>query len=213
MITLLPDFPVLAVFLLAMITLNFTPGPAMLYVVARSVGQGRAAGVVSALGVGAGTVAHTFLAALGLSAVLLSSAAAFQWVKFAGSAYLIYLGLRLLWSRPETNALPQATRESARRLFLQGFLTNLLNPKVALFFLAFLPQFVDPARGSVAVQMILLGLIYNCSATLAKLGVAFVSGSLASWFWRAPGFARWQRRFTGGTFILLGAGMVLADRR
>ncbi len=213
MITLLPDFPVLAVFLLAMITLNFTPGPAMLYVVARSVGQGRAAGVVSALGVGAGTVAHTFLAALGLSTVLLSSAAAFQWVKFAGSAYLIYLGLRLLWPRPETNALPQATRESARRLFLQGFLTNLLNPKVALFFLAFLPQFVDPARGSVAVQMILLGLIYNCSATLAKLGVAFVSGFLASWFRGAPGFARWQRRFTGGTFILLGAGMVLADRR
>ncbi len=213
MITLLPDFPVLAVFLLAMITLNFTPGPAMLYVVARSVGQGRAAGVVSALGVGAGTVAHTFLAALGLSAVLLSSAAAFQWVKFAGSAYLIYLGLRLLRSRLETNALPQATRESARRLFLQGFLTNLLNPKVAFFFLSFLPQFVDPARGSVAVQMILLGLIYNCSATLAKLGVAFVSGFLASWFRGAPGFARWQRRFTGGTFILLGAGMALADRR
>ena len=213
MITLLPDFPVLAVFLLAMIALNLTPGPAMMYVVARSVGQGRAAGVVSALGVGAGTVAHTFLAALGLSAVLLSSAAAFQWVKFAGSAYLIYLGLRLLRSRPETNAPPQATRESARRLFLQGFLTNLLNPKVALFFLAFLPQFVDPARGSVAVQMILLGLIYNCSATLAKLGVAFVSGSLATWFQGAPGFARWQRRFTGGTFILLGAGMVLADRR
>ncbi len=213
MITLLPDFPVLAVFLLAMIALNLTPGPAMLYVVARSVGQGRAAGVVSALGVGAGTVAHTFLAALGLSAVLLSSAAAFQWVKFAGSAYLIYLGLRLLRSRPETNAPPQVARESARRLFLQGFLTNLLNPKVALFFLAFLPQFVDPARGSVAVQMILLGLIYNCSATLAKLGVAFVSGSLASWFQGAPGFARWQRRFTGGTFILLGAGMVLAGRR
>src|SRR5262245_35646575 len=131
----------LIVFMTATLALNLTPGPDMLYVIARSVGQGQKAGVVSALGIGAGCLAHTFAAALGLSALLMSSAVAYDVVKYAGAVYLIYLGVRALMSKSRFERQSELKPARLSDIFYQGVVTNVLNPKVALFFLAFLPQF------------------------------------------------------------------------
>jgi threonine/homoserine/homoserine lactone efflux protein len=141
------DLTTLGFFLLATITLNLTPGPDMLYVIARSVGQGRKAGVVSALGIGAGTLVHMFAVALGLAALLRSVPMAYDAVKYGGAAYLLYLGVRMFLSKGRTEGETRLRKERYRRVFAQGVVTNVLNPKVALFFLAFLPQFLDPQPG------------------------------------------------------------------
>ncbi|HSD83688.1 MAG TPA: LysE family translocator, partial [Anaerolineae bacterium] len=146
------NLPNLPVFLLAALILLLTPGPAVLYIVARSLDQGRLAGLVSVLSIEVGNSVHVLAAALGLSALLLSSALAFSVVKYLGAAYLIYLGLRRLLSRDAAQPTATLQRQSLRRIFRQGVVVAVLNPKTALFFLAFLPQFVDPARGSAAAQ-------------------------------------------------------------
>jgi threonine/homoserine/homoserine lactone efflux protein len=176
---LLPDLSILAVFLVATIALNLSPGPDMLYVISRSLGQGMRAGIVSALGIGAGTLVHTFVTAIGLSAVLLSVPIAFEFIKYAGAAYLAFLGVRMLLSSRSgaSNLSSEAIAPSGLgTVFRQGVFTNVLNPKVALFFLAFLPQFVDPSKGTVAFQIILLGLVFDASGTSWNILIATLAG-------------------------------------
>ena len=209
----MPDGSALLLFLGATLALNLTPGPDMLYVVARSIGEGRAAGVASALGIAAGCLVHTLLVSLGLAQLLLAVPAAYDAVRLAGAAYLVYLGVRAIVSRPAENGAAVPKRASLGAIFRQGVVTNILNPKVALFFLAFLPQFVDASRGSVAGQLLILGLLFNVSGTLVNLGVA----------WAASGAGRWTagrlapsplfQRLTGGVFIALGLRIAIAGRR
>ena len=156
----MPEPSTIAVFSVAALVLLITPGPAVLYIVARSIDQGRVAGVVSVLGIGLGTMVHVVAASVGLSALLLSSSTAFNAVKYLGAAYLIYLGVRKLMERDRDAVAVQAEAQPLSRTFTQGIVVNVLNPKLALFFFAFLPQFVDPALGPVARQTFFLGTLF-----------------------------------------------------
>ena len=199
-------------FATATLALNLTPGPDMLYISARSIAQGRRAGVLSALGVAAGCFVHTLLVAFGLAGILARVPVAYDIVRYAGAAYLIYLGIRMLIAKPAARPLSPAI-ESGGRAFLQGVVTNVLNPKVALFFLAFLPQFADPARGALWWQFIVLGALFNLSGTLVNLTVALVASTthrLASGGERA---GRWLRRLSAAVFVGLGARLAIAGSR
>lgn len=201
-----PDPQTLVLFVTATLALTLAPGPGVLYIVARSAEGGRQAGLASALGVGAGGLVHVAFAAIGLSAVLASSAAAFAVVKWLGVAYLLWLGLsRILEGRGADAGLP-ARGGSLRGVFWQGALVDVLNPKVALFFMAFLPQFVDPVGGPVWVQVILLGLIFAlvglCTDSLYALLSGAVAGRLRR---RGMAIGRWGRRASGCVYLALGA--------
>ena len=199
---MMPEPSTLAVFVLAAVALLITPGPAVLYIVARSVEQGRWAGLVSALGVHVGTLVHVAAAALGLSALLVSSALAFDIVKYLGALYLIYLGVRrLLTSAAASSA---AAPRSLRRLFTQGIVVNILNPKTALFFLAFLPQFADPARGQLGLQILCLGLIFVALGVVSDGLYAVLAGTAGGLLKRGGRFLRIERYVTGGVFVGLG---------
>jgi threonine/homoserine/homoserine lactone efflux protein len=176
----MPATNTLLVFGAASLAFLAVPGPSVIYIVSRSLAEGRKAGVVSALGVQGGGLIHVTAATVGVSALLASSAVAFSVVKYAGAAYLIYLGLRKLLDGVEEEAEePQAAGLS--RLFWQGVLVNGLNPKTALFFLAFLPQFVDPDRGAVAPQVLVLGGLFLLLATLSDSTYALVAGTVRGW--------------------------------
>jgi threonine/homoserine/homoserine lactone efflux protein len=200
----------LALFMIATLGLLLTPGPSVLYITARSMDQGRKAGLVSVLGVGIGTLFHITAAALGLSALLLSSALAFNIVKYLGAAYLIYLGIRKLMEKDEAQGETTFKQRSLRQVFFQGVVVNVLNPKTALFFFAFLPQFVDPARGSVAIQIFTLGLIFAAMGLMSDGMYALLAGSIGGWLKRNPTFMRRQRYLTGGIYIALGLSAALA---
>ena len=201
----MPDSHSLLLFMTAALTLNLTPGPDMLYVATRAAGEGRPAGIVSALGIGAGTLVHIALVALGLSALLRSVPLAYDAVRLAGAAYLVWLGVRALRSGEGGAAAPRLAPASLGGIFRQGVVTNVLNPKVALFFLAFLPQFVDPARGDAALQIVALGLLFDFSGTLVNVAVALLASGAAARL-RADGRAAgWLRRASGVLFIGLGA--------
>jgi threonine/homoserine/homoserine lactone efflux protein len=207
----MPEKAVFLSFLVAALLLNLAPGPDMMYVLGRSMGQGRRAGIVSALGIFVGCLFHICAAALGLAALLRSSPFLFHMVRLAGAGYLIYLGINLLLHAK--NALEGAAvqQDDLRRIFLQGVITNVLNPKVAIFFVAFLPQFVDP-RGSLLLQILALGMIFNAGGTLVNLGVAFASGGLGDRLRRSQHIVVWQRRLTGTLFVGLGLRLGLARR-
>jgi threonine/homoserine/homoserine lactone efflux protein len=208
----MPEAGTLGVFALAALALIVVPGPAVLYIVAQSIDGGRVAGLVSALGVALGGLVHVAAAAIGLSALLVSSATAFTVVKLAGAAYLIGLGLHTLLRRrdPQDTVVPRERR--LRRIFSQGVVVNVLNPKTALFFLAFLPQFVDPERGSVALQLLVLGLLFVvlavCSDSLWALGAGTASERLRV----SRRFLALQRYVSGSVFVGLGA-LTAAARR
>lgn len=200
----MPEKAAFLTFLFAAFMLNIAPGPDMLYVIGRSVGQGRKAGIVSAIGIFVGCWAHILAAAFGIAALLRSSPVAFNIVRYAGAAYLVYLGIKMLVQHSNL-AQQQLKPDSLAAIFRQGVITNVLNPKVALFFLAFLPQFVDAHRGSIVWQILLLGLIFNVGGTLVNLGVAYAGGTLGELLRRNARFARLQQWFTGLVFIGLGA--------
>ena len=200
----MPTLESLAVFAVASAVLILIPGPAVLYIVARSVHQGRKAGIVSALGVEIGSLVHIVGAALGLSAILVSSSVAFSVVKFAGAAYLIYLGIRTLLTREEVTEAVEVTPMKLRRLFGQGVIVNVLNPKVALFFFAFFPQFIDPNRGSVALQTLVLGVVFCIVGTTLDCTWALLAGSAGSWLKGNVHFLRRQRFVTGAIYLGLG---------
>ncbi|MBK7142196.1 MAG: LysE family translocator [bacterium] len=203
----------LAIFMAATLALNLTPGPDMLYTATRSLGQGRRAGIASALGIGAGTIVHIIAATLGLSAVLSYSAFTFMAIKYLGAAYLIYLGIKTFRSKAQLHLGKNVAKESLSRIFWQGVLTNILNPKVALFFLSFLPQFVDPERGSVGLQLATLGVMFDLSGVTVLLVIAIAVGHASSWLENSPTFLKVQKWFTGSVFIALGARLALADRK
>jgi threonine/homoserine/homoserine lactone efflux protein len=194
----------LIVFVLAAGALLITPGPAVLYIVTRSIDQGRLAGIVSVLGIGLGTLFHVAGAALGLSAILMSSALAFDIVKYLGAAYLIYIGVKKLFAKNDAFLPQQIAHQKLSRIFFQGVIVNILNPKTALFFFAFLPQFVDPARGSVPVQMLILGLIMLFMGLFSDGVYAILAGSAGNWLRTNQRFLRVQKYVTGSIYILLG---------
>jgi len=204
------DHSTLALFMGATLVFLLTPGPAVFYIVARSIDQGRTAGFVSTLGLNTGSLVHVAAAAFGVSAVLMSSVTAFNLVKYLGAGYLIYLGVRKLLAREEKQTLHTRPPQKLSQIFSQGVLVSILNPKTALFFFAFLPQFVDPFRGSVTAQILLLGGIFVVMAFISDSFYAILAGTLGQWLKGNVRYLRWQRYFTGSAYIALGLGAALA---
>ncbi len=204
----MPDASTFALFVAAALVLLVVPGPSVLYIVARSIEGGRTAGLVSVLGVQTGAILHIAFATLGLSAILASSAVAFSVVKWLGAAYLVWLGLRQILGRDEQEDEVAVGPARLSRVFSQGVLVNTLNPKTALFFLAFLPQFVDPSRGAAWTQILLLGATFVILALCSDGLYALLSGTAGGWLRRkmkGASFRRGQRFISGGILIALGA--------
>ena len=205
-----------ALFIVAGLVLNITPGPDTAYIVGRSLQLGWRGGAAAALGIGAGCLVHIAAAAIGLSAILAASSTAFAATKLIGAAYLGVLGVRMLLSRADAasgRADATPTETSLWRVFRQGVLTNALNPKVALFFLAFLPQFVDAAAPSRALAFLVLGLVFDLNGTIWNLGVAVVAARAAGRIRRSQRFSLWINRALGGLFVALGVRLALLDAR
>lgn len=194
----------LLIFATAAISLLIIPGPAVTFIIARTVEHGRSAGFASELGILLASVMHTLLAALGLSAILLQSALAFSIVKYAGAAYLIYMGIQSLRSTPVAVDPQNIEPASLTTIFRQGFVVNLFNPKGALFFFAFLPQFVSPERGSPTLQIIMLGLIFIGLALVSDSAYVVVAGAVRNLLSGNLRVARFQKNFAGVIYILLG---------
>ena len=203
-----------ALFLAAGVLLNLTPGPDTVYILGRSIAQGRRAGVASALGICVGSIFHTGAAALGLSAFLATSAWAFTAVKLAGAAYLIFLGVRALVQRRQNTPVPAEFKaNTAAAAFRQGVLTNVLNPKVALFFLAFLPQFIDAATPSKLAAFLVLGLTFVTTGTIWCVILAWFASAFSARLRGNASVATFLNRTVGSLFILLGLRLALAARR
>lgn len=203
----MPDLSTLSVYALASVVVLLIPGPAVLYIVTRSIDQGRTAGLVSALAAGTGNSVQVLFAAAGLSAILAASSIAFSVIKYAGAAYLIFLGVRRLLTKEEVID-PDTPRDSLSRIYWQGVIICILNPKVALFFLAFLPQFVDPER-TIWTQVVILGLTFVGLGFLSDGLYALAAGTLGRWL-----RARWRmlRYASGSVFVGLGVSAALAKR-
>ena len=192
-------------FLITGILLNLAPGPDTAYIVGRSIAQGREAGVASALGISVGSIFHTCAAALGLSAILAASAWAFVVVKIIGGGYLVFLGIRMLLERREKLDLPSTFhRSTTAAAFRQGILTNILNPKVALFFLAFLPQFIDPSSNAKVAAFMTLGLTFVITGTTWCLILALFASAFSERLRGNQTIAQWLNRTVGALFVFLG---------
>lgn len=199
-------------FIAASLVVLLIPGPGVVYIVARSVSQGQRAGFVSVLGLSAGALVHVAAATVGLSAILLTSATAFGVVKALGAAYLIYLGIRALVARQSSTDIDTSTPRSLKRLFTDGVIISVLNPKIAVFFLAFLPQFVEPGRGPVPQQVLFLGLLYVSLALLTDSMYAFLAAHLRRWLSGKVARGPVPRYASGLVYIGLGVGTALTDR-
>jgi threonine/homoserine/homoserine lactone efflux protein len=202
-----PDPSRLALFCAAALVLLVVPGPAVLYVVTQSIAHGRRGGVAAVAGIHSGTMVHVVAATAGLSALLASSTLAFDAVKYAGAAYLVVVGVRRLAGR-EHEAAPREA-PSRRSLYRQGIVVNVLNPKTALFFLAFLPQFVDPSHGAAWHQILVLGLVLGCLGFLTDGAYALAAGTLGEWLATSRGWLHAQRWVSGCVFVALGATAAL----
>ena len=209
----MPDLSHFLLFVLASTVLIVTPGPAVLYIIARSVDQGRRAGLVSVCAIETGNFVHVVSATLGLSALLLSSALAFTIVKYLGAAYLIYLGLRKLLASEAVEQRGHGRSQSLRRIYSQGVVVAVLNPKTALFFVAFLPQFVDPSRGAITGQIFALGCLFVMMAAISDGLYAQLAGTVGQWFKGARPALRAGRFVVGGLYIGLGLTAAFADTR
>ena len=198
----------------ASLVLNITPGNDMLYVITRSTSQGAKAGTISSLGVMVGCLIHIIAAVVGLSAIIAQSALAFDIIKYIGAAYLIYLGIRSLMNKKRSFTINTNIQKlSYQKLFWQGVVTNILNPKVALFFLAFLPQFVDMKSGDTQWQILFLGIWFDISGTIVNICVAILFGRIGTWLSQAPRFVQWQERVTAALLIALGIKVALSSRK
>ena len=201
------------VFALTALMLNLTPGNDMLYVMARSSGQGVKAGIVSSLGIMTGCMVHILAAVVGISALIAQSAFAFDIIKYIGAAYLFYLGIKALLSKKASLHLKQdLPKLSYKKIFWQGAFTNILNPKVALFFLAFLPQFVTTSQNA-WLQILFLGVWFDIGGTLVNIVVAMLFGKIGAFLSRSPGFVLWQERITGTLLIALGIKVALTSKK
>jgi len=193
--------------------LIIAPGPDMFYVITRGMAHGRKAGILSAIGVICGILVHTTAAALGLTLILQSSAFAFLLVKYVGATYLLYLGIKA-WRDKSTFSLQSPTSAmNSRALFWQGVLSNVLNPKIAIFFLAFLPQFVDKGSSHITLQMVILGLTFACFGLCFLLVVGYSSGAIGAWLMRRPQYAQFFQRLAGGILIGLGIRLAVIERQ
>lgn len=199
-------------FLAAVLLLNATPGPDTAYIVGRSVAQGWRAGLLSALGISAGCCMHAMASALGLSTILASSATAFTLIKLAGGAYLAYLGLRMMLARPAKSDAPATVPDvrATHTIFLQALVTNVLNPKVILFFLAFIPQFVRADASRKTPAFLALGAVFAFISLFWNSGTALLAARLVRSAGRSPGVRRWQERIVGAGFLTLGARLALS---
>lgn len=202
----------LEVFVLSGILLNITPGADTIYILSRSIAQGRRAGVYSVLGISAGTVGHTLMAALGLSLILSSSAFAFGLVKMAGAVYLGYLGFSTFFQKGQVFTAVSEGSMNGKKIFMQGMLTNLLNPKVALFFLSFLPQFVDPGNSFGILPFVLLGCIFLTTGTLWCLLLVLFSSGMTSFLRENPKVSRMLNKACGIVYLLLGIKILTVER-
>ena len=209
----MPDTSSLVAFVAAGLLLNVTPGPDVLYIVGRSLSQGRMAGVVSALGISAGCLIHVAAAALGLSTLMMTVPLAYDAVRYAGAAYLVWMGVRALRVRSSAFTPQTMTRVPLAAIFRQGMVTNALNPKVALFFLAFLPQFTDASRGPLAPQFLLLGVIFIANGLLVCLAYAVAASWIGAWLTSRYDVQSWLTRAMGALFIGLGLRLALGSRR
>ena len=206
-------------FVVAVFLLNVTPGPDTAYIVGRSVAQGRGAGLVSALGISAGCCVHSLACAFGLTALLAASATAFTVIKIVGAIYLMYLGVRLVLTKHDAKpageaeaAARTATPRPLRQLFLSGFWTNVLNPKVVLFFVSFFPQFVSADNEHKAVAFLTLGAVFVFMSTVWNGFVAWIAGSVTQRFSGKPGMKKWLDRTVGSAFVGLGLKLATATR-
>ena len=204
----------LCLFVVSGLLLNITPGVDFLYILGRSGAQGFVAGVFAALGISAGCIVHIFAAALGLSAVLATSAMAFTIVKWLGAAYLVYVGISMLGSKPAKVPIPAAKLAHAAhaRIFWQGFLTNVLDPKVALFFLAFVPQFIDVGSSNKVAAFLFLGVVFNVNGTLWNIFVAWAAARVLGHLDATASIGLWINRTLGALFVGLGVRLALSER-
>lgn len=208
-----PDLAYLLPFFAAGIALNLTPGADMTYVMARSMAQGRPAGLASAVGIFGGSAIHTLLAAVGVSALLAASEIGFLALKYLGAAYLLYLAFRCFLKREEPFGMTPPEPDRLTRVFLEGVLVNLFNPKVALFILAFLPQFVQPEKGAVWAQIVFLGTCFNISGTVVNVLVATAAARLSERLRRSIGLRQWMNRITGTILGALAVRLMLSSRQ
>jgi len=208
----MPTTDALLTFIVAGLLLNLIPGPDVLYIVGRSLAQGRAAGIVSSLGIATGCLVHVAAATLGLSALMLALPHAYDVVRWVGAAYLVWLGVKALLAK--SSPLHVATPELASlwRVFRQGAITNILNPKIAMFFLAFLPQFADASRGALAPQILFLGCLFVFNGFFICAGYALLAARLGDWLKSRWDIGTWLNRTTGVLFIGLGLRLALAPR-
>jgi threonine/homoserine/homoserine lactone efflux protein len=209
---MIPDGSTLGLFVLAALALLLVPGPSVLYIVTRSIEQGRSAGLVSVVGVHLGSLVHITAAAIGLSSLLVSSALAFNVVKYLGAAYLVFLGIRALLTKevPEDVEVRPAP---LRKLLRQGAVVNVLNPKTALFFLAFLPQFVDPQAGMPALQIVFFGLVFVALGFVTDGLYAVLAGTAGNWLRASRGWYAMRRYVSGSVFIGLGLAAAFSGSR
>ena len=202
-------------FLIAATLLNLTPGADTMYILGRSISQGKKAGILSAIGISTGSLVHCIIAAFGLSIIIAKSAIAFSTIKYLGAAYLIYLGVKALMTKSQTEfEIEQMAKKktSNRKIFASGILTNILNPKVALFFLAFLPQFIDPNYATNSLPFIILGLTFIVTGTVWCLALALFSAKLSDRIRKNYKIKMWLDRITGGIFIALGIKLALSEK-
>jgi len=200
----MPDTDTLWLYVVAALILAATPGPAVIYIVTRSVSQGRAAGLASCLGLALGGMVHVLAAVLGLSALLAASALAFNVVKYTGAAYLVWLGIQRLTQAAGSDLAPRVEAHSLARVFSEGVVVNLLNPKAALFFLAFLPQFVVPSRGQLPLQVAILGGLFLLVALCTDAIWSLAASSAGGWLRRHPAFMSSERYVVGSVYVGLG---------
>ena len=206
----MPDVSLLLLFVSASFVLLITPGPAVIYIIARSIEQGRLAGIVSSLGLLIGSILQVCAAALGISVILVSSEIAFLFVKYVGAAYLVYLGIRILLKNEDLHRDEPLASEELRRIFYQGILIDILNPKTALFFFAFLPQFVNVSKGSITLQMLFLGGVFNGMGICIGVLYALLAGTIGNWLKTNARVFRTQKYVSGGILVALGIATVFS---
>lgn len=209
----MPMFTTLFLLIAMTVLVCIVPGPDMLYIISRSARQGRSAGVASCLGIATGGVLQTTAVAFGISGVFLAVPMAYDILKYGGAAYLVYLGVRFILSREGIETSPHEGKADLRKAFLQGSLTTLLNPKVALFYVAFLPQFVDPTQGHVPLQLLILGLAFNITGLAVDTSVALLASLLGSWLKRRSPAAKLSAWLAGSVLVGLGVRLAFSGRQ
>ncbi|WP_417768170.1 LysE family translocator [Stappia sp.] len=206
------DATTLATYVVIVLGFVFIPGPATLLTVARAASSGTRVGIATGAGIAAGDLMHTVMAVVGLSAIIATSAMLFAVIKYLGAAYLIYLGVRALFERQATDLAAGTRAIGARAAFRQAILAEVLNPKTALFFLAFLPQFVKPGNGSAALQLLVLGGLFVLIGLFSTIVFALAAGGLGNFLRRNPSVLKWQGKVVGGIYCALGIRLALQDR-